>query len=347
MARGSGLGRRPPHVRPRRWWAAPGAWDRQACQSGRVISFVVTARDEEPAILARTVAGILDACPAAQREVVVVDDGSRVPVSRLPAEVTRLRNSEPMGASGARRLGCSRARGEVLVVMDAHLTFGEGWLEALLGPADSGVVVCGGYWDYERAAHASFGADLRLETVRDYARGRSPGLQVVPRMRRPPDGVHEVPVLLGGCYLLTRETYDALGGFCPLFVTWGADEQDLSLRAWMSGGQVVCAPEARIGHLTRRSFPYPVTFEDVELNQLVMIRSIFGYRLVEALQAFFEPLPDAVRHRLSTLDVGQWRRRVQRSRVRSDEEIVARLLPQAGALLGWSNSPLPSTHGQV
>lgn len=316
------------------------------CESGRVISFVVTARDEDPGKLARTVGGVRDACGAAERDVVVVDDGSRSPVGGLPADVTLVRNPRSVGVSGARRLGCELARGDVFVVMDAHLTFGEGWLDALLGAAGAGAVVCGGYWDYERAVHASFGADFRLEAVRDYANGRFPGLQVAPRMQRPPEGVHEVPMLLGGCYLLSRQTYDMLGGFCPLFGSWGVDEQDLSLRAWMSGGRVVCAPEARIGHLTRRSFPYSVTFEDVELNQLVMIRSVFGYRIVEALQGLFEPLSDTVRHRLSSLDLGPWRRRVQRARVWSDEEIMGRLLPEVAALFG-AGPALPVIRGQV
>jgi hypothetical protein len=310
-----------------------------------VISFVITSRDEDPATLARTVTGICDSCPASDRDIVVIDDGSGSPIGGLPGDVRLVRNLAPLGVSGARRLGCDHARGELLMIMDAHLTFGAGWLDAMLGAAGPGALVCGAYWDYEQAEHASFGADLHLETVRDHAHGRSPGVQLEARMRRPPTEPHEVPAALGGCYLITRQTYDALGGFCPHFRTWGVDEQDLSLRTWISGGRVLCVPEARIGHLTRRRFPYRVTFDDVEVNQLVMIRSIFDYRAVEALERLFEPLSDPARQRLRSLDIGPWRRHVQRTRQWSDEEIFERLLPEAG--FPMSRKSLPGVHGQV
>ena len=293
----------------------------------------MTSRNEEPAVLARTIGGVLDSCSAAERDVIVVDDGSRSPVLGLPSEVRLVRNAEPLGVSRARRLGCSLARREVLVVLDAHMTFGEGWLAAMLQHIERGVLLCGAYWDYERSRHASFGADLYLETVRDYAGGRTPGVQVAARMSESPAEVHEVPAVLGGCYAISLESYTEMGGFCPLFGTWGVDEQDVSIRTWMSGGRVLCVPKASVGHLTRSGFPYAVGYDDVEVNQLLMIRSIFGFRTVQTFEKMFRPLSDSVRQRVDATDLRAWRRAVQSTRERTDIEILDHLLPRARELL--------------
>ena len=57
----------------------------------------------------------------------------------------------------------------------------------------------------------------------------------------------EVKVVQGSFLLITRKLWDELGGFDPIFVMYG-DEQDLCLRAIANGAQPRMTPEATIIH---------------------------------------------------------------------------------------------------
>jgi polypeptide N-acetylgalactosaminyltransferase len=292
-----------------------------------MISFVITARDEQPDVLRRTVDGLRATSPSGEREILVIDDGSAEPVGRLGPGVELVRNPEAAGVSRARRQGFALAGGDVLVCLDAHMTFDADWLSRMLDHVESGALLCAAFWDYERTAGGFYGADFQWCGERDYHAGRHPGFRPRHRTRHPGPGAPEVPMVLGACYMILRSSYQLLGGFSPLFRVWGADEQDLSARAWMAGVGVRCVADARVGHLSRSHFPYRVYFDHVEFNQLVFIRSVFSYRTVEALQRSFEPLPDPVRGWLAGVELAPWRRVVQRSRRLSDPELFARIAP--------------------
>ncbi|MGI5148115.1 glycosyltransferase [Plantactinospora sp. CA-294935] len=292
-----------------------------------MISFVICARDERPDVLRRTVDGLRATSPGREREIVVVDDGSVEPVGSLGPGVEIVRNTVPAGVSRARRQGFALAGGDVLVCLDAHMTFDRNWLSLMLDHVDSGALLCASFWDYERTVGGFYGADFEWCGERDYAAGRSPGFRPRHRVRHPGPGAAEVPMVLGACYMILRSGYHTLGGFSPLFRVWGADEQDLSARAWLAGLGARCVADARVGHLSRKTFPYPVYYDHVEFNQLAFLRSVFEHRTVEVLQRPFEPLSDPVRTWLAEAGIGQWRTVVQRARRLTDRELFARIMP--------------------
>jgi GT2 family glycosyltransferase len=86
------------------------------------------------------------------------------------------------------------------------------------------------------------------------------------RTSRPLQDAVEVPMIIGSCYMMSRSSYDKVGGFCPLFRGWGADDVDISIRAWMSGLGVKCITNAAVGHLYRSKFPYHVEYDHLEFN---------------------------------------------------------------------------------
>ncbi len=82
-----------------------------------------------------------------------------------------------------------------------------------------------------------------------------------------------------------------MGGCSPLFRVWGAANQDISARAWIAGLGVKCVTGAKVGHLSRSTLPYPVHFEHLEFNQLVMVHTTFEEHSVQALEQYFKPFP--------------------------------------------------------
>jgi GT2 family glycosyltransferase len=291
------------------------------------ISFICTARNEPPVALAATIDGLLQTTSRHERELVVIDDGSETPVECPSDGVTLIRNPEPIGVSQSRRMGASVATGSVLVWLDAHMTFAPDWLDRMLEHVDTGSLLCSAYWDYGQSTCYSWGADFAWCPERDYSVRRFPGFAV--RYRRRPPGRHvvEVPMIVGACYMLLRSSYEALGGFSPLFRVWGVDEQDMSARAWLTGLGVKCVADARVGHLCRPGFPYPVQYEHLEFNQIVMLRSVFQKSTVQALEKFFEPIPMPVQQWLDETNLAEWRAAVQSRRQMSDLEFLRRFVP--------------------
>ena len=219
-------------------------------------------------------------------------------------------------------------RKRVIVCLDAHMTFRADWLDRMMEHVESGALLCSAFWNYDRTACHCYGADFEWCGERDHHRGRSPGFQIRHRVEFPGPGAVEVPMIIGACYMLTRRTYDALGGFSPLFRVWGADEQDLSARAWMAGVGVRCVADACVGHLWRPAFPYQVHFDHLEFNQLALIRSVFDAQTVSLLERAFMPLSGRVGRWLDDIDLTGWRSVVQACRTADDAQFLERFLPE-------------------
>ena len=299
------------------------------------ISFVVTSRNEPPHLLDATLRGLRRTCGAHRCQIIVVDDASEVPVASAMSGVTLLRNDGPRGVSSSRRRGCEAASGEVFIVLDAHLSFADDWLEALLDVIDERSVYCAASWDYELTAPRFFGANIRWEP--------SPwrGLTFEPRRAEPAEAIVDVPMVLGACYAVTRSGYDALGGFSPVFRLWGCDEQDLSLRAHLAGLSVRCATRARVGHLDGRSQNYLRPPEYVIHNVHALLRTLWEPPTTELLEASLPAPPRQVERWLQEPAVQSWRATVQSTRVRTDIEVLTKVLPDgpfdvSGAQVRWA-----------
>lgn len=108
------------------------------------VTVVVPTRDRA-ALLERCLARVLAACDAAGHtcEVVVVDDGSTVPVAAPTDPRVRVVRTEGVGPSRARNLGIAAARGSVVAFTDDDVEVDVGWLAAACGVLDAAPDVAG------------------------------------------------------------------------------------------------------------------------------------------------------------------------------------------------------------
>jgi glycosyltransferase involved in cell wall biosynthesis len=293
-----------------------------------VVSFIIAARDEDAGLLTATLDGLRATTHHISSEIIVVDDGSRTPVEHPGGDVRVLRNPQPLGVSPARRLGAQSARGQVLVWLDAHMSFGDWWLEQMLVHADTGALLCSPFCSYDLRDCLCWGARFVWNPVRDYSQQKHPGFTFVHCTEPPAGQAPEVPMVIGACYMMARDAYARMGGFSPYLRVWGGDEQDMSARAWITGAGVRCVASAKVGHLYRSSFPYPVQFEHVEFNQLMMIRGLFQQETVTRLERYFDPMPAKVAEWAAGTDLGSWRASVQKARRMTDSAFFERFLPE-------------------
>jgi hypothetical protein len=221
------------------------------------------------------------------------------------------------------------ATGSVLVWMDAHMSFGPTWFDKMMDHVDSGTLLCSAWWDYVLSRPLCWGADFVWCGERNYAANRVPGLTFRHRTHFSGDGAVEVPMWMGGCYMALRETYEKLGGFSPFFRTWGRSEEDMCARAQIMGIGVKCVTGAHVGHLTRPRSPYPVRWEDIEFNQVVLIRTVFQQPTAQALERLLQPLPADVRAWLARAQFFDWHRLIQSRRQITDGEFFRRFVSNA------------------
>lgn len=271
-----------------------------------------------------------------KREIVVVDDGSYPPLVQSRPNIRWVRNESPLGVSGARMCAAKIATGDVLVWLDAHMTFHVGWLECMLAHVDSGALLCPAAWTYDLKRCTGWGANLEWCAERNYATQRVPGFTFRRRTRCPPSEVEDVPAAIGACYVMSRRSLEKLGGISPLLSTWGYDDIDLSIRSWITGLGVKCVRGARVGHLYRTAFPYPVHFDDLEFNQNTMLRSIFEEPTIHAMMKHLDPIPATVRDRIDLYadEIRHWREEVQSKRMISDKQFFRSCHPSMIDYLG-------------
>lgn len=182
--------------------------------------------------------------PAAEFETIVVDDGSRVPVTdalpdaveRAGARVIRQPNAGP---GAARNRAAAEARGELLVFLDDDCVPAAEWL-ARLGR--------------EAAAHP--GAGLGGRTVNTLTRNtysRTSQTLIDYLYEYYNSGEAESPMFTTNNLALPRREFQRIGGFDTRFTRAGGEDRELCLRWVRSGGRLRYAPQAVVFHFHRLS----------------------------------------------------------------------------------------------
>ncbi len=225
-----------------------------------LVSVVVATYDDQAGL--DRVLGALERqdLGASSFEVVVADDGSpRPPVlGSRPYEVRRVTHEDKgFRAAAVRNLGAAGTRGRLMCFLDGDTVPTPGYLSALLAAADElgprGLLV-------GRRRHADLSgwdADEVVEWVGGRPGAREPRLLDDPAwladayrwsddLRQADDESyrHVIAAVLN----VTRELWDAVGGFDERFVAYGGEDWELAHRCWLAGADLRHVPEAVAWH---------------------------------------------------------------------------------------------------
>lgn len=224
------------------------------------ISVVVLTLNEGE-MLARTVRSLRATLPKSA-EIIVVDDGSTDGSTAFLADDSSVRTlrTDHYGVARGRNHGMRHARGEYIIVSDAHIEVPKGWWRPMIkvlkkpktGMAGPGIV------DMNDPERRGFG--MRLLNAALEAEWISP------------EWADPLPVALlpGGFWGMRRDVFQATGGLDDGMLRWGAEDFELSLRLWMLGYEQVAVPEVEVAHLFRHESPYPMSMRWPRHNQLRM-----------------------------------------------------------------------------
>ncbi|KAG6445153.1 hypothetical protein O3G_MSEX003752 [Manduca sexta] len=232
-------------------------------------SVIIVFHNEAWSTLMRTVMSVLLRSPdQLLKQIILVDDASDRrylgkelddAVSRLD-KVQILRSSERNGLVGARLMGAKKATGDVLLFLDAHCEVTHGWIEPLLDRAGSDDVFICPHIDllsedtlaYTKSIDAHWGAfSWRL-----HFRWLMPSGEVMVKKSENPSKPYPTPAMAGGLFAVRKSLFWRLGGYDKGMLIWGAENLELSWRAWQCGARVEITPCSRVGHIFRRHSPY-------------------------------------------------------------------------------------------
>lgn len=205
--------------------------------------------------------------PSLSCELIVLDDASDDSDSSWMRtsgfhSIVRNRFERTAGLVKARHYGACLARGKYVVFLDAHMAFHPGWLDvavasleklplhSIVSPQIGGVDE--ETWAPTAANQQVLWIDRNLDMVWEGRHGPTPA----------------VPLVLGCCWIVRRESYFRSGGFDVGMTRWGCENIDIVVKAYAIGGGCFIEPGATVGHLFRSQFPYDVRFDQIVYNKL-------------------------------------------------------------------------------
>ncbi|XP_050098590.1 putative polypeptide N-acetylgalactosaminyltransferase 9 [Anopheles aquasalis] len=233
-------------------------------------SIVIVFYNEAWSVLVRTVHSILDRTPSALiEEIILVDDYSNLAHLRTQLEeyfagyplVRILRAPQRLGLIRARLLGAQNATSEFLTFLDAHCECMVGWLEAQLDPVarepHRTIALPTIDWIDEKnlalvsnkapVYYGAMGWGLDFQWRGRWDRVNKPENKLEP---------FSTPVMAGGLFTIHRKLFEWLGWYDPQLDVYGGENIELSLKAWMCGGQILTVPCSRVAHIQKTGHPY-------------------------------------------------------------------------------------------
>ncbi len=231
-------------------------------KSTSFVSIIVPAKNEGENVKT-TLDSIFSSETTHLFEVIIVDDDSSdhccdfIKTYKNKKQL-KLIKTKGIGAANARNLGATHSTGQFLIFCDAHLQFEDWWIDQLIEPLKTGKtnVVTPGIADYSNSTEIGYGQTLTKD--------------LKTRWNEKQDGLFETAVIPGGCFAITRQVFNDVGGFETRFRSWGHEDVEFSIKLWLFGYCCHVQPNVKILHLFRKKHPYKVSVYDVNYNLLRM-----------------------------------------------------------------------------
>ena len=195
-------------------------------------------------------------------EVIVIDssykESEKIGKKSIKDSKVNVVHTQREGMAKARNLGAQNSKGDFLIFLDSHCKIYNNTLESitkfLKRNKNSLCNPCVNVLGNESVK--IYGITLKnssLDTEWIYNGKKTPS---------------EIPIANACCLAATKMCFTDIGMFDDSFKTYGFEDVELSIRAWLLGCTVYNLPYAEISHLFREKFPYDVNQLDIDKNIL-------------------------------------------------------------------------------
>jgi glycosyltransferase involved in cell wall biosynthesis len=208
------------------------AHNERKCLQDTISSIVSTSGDQHPF------------------EIVVVDDASSdggcndLQLFQSPVRLRIIQERTRLGVGRARNRGVQDAKGDILFITDAHMAFPRNWTDIVVRNVKSNRILAATIADSANSWRG-FGCSLVVPYM-----GTSWNIK---RLRLP----HPVQIASSAGTILERNLFHKIGGYDMEMITYGAAEPEFSLRAWLSGAEIISVPELELRHRFQKQADAP------------------------------------------------------------------------------------------
>jgi glycosyltransferase involved in cell wall biosynthesis len=225
-------------------------------------------------------------------EVIIVDDGSKLeqkPMRHGWLSDDRVRISSydgQVGVAHARTIGVNAARGEWVLITDAHMIFPDGWDSTLSQYQDQkNVVWCGVYESCDSSGNTS---DIFLGSRLEFIKQIGKIIHVLDQFPQKEPEKRELtvltPCIIGAAYFIHLDWWKYIGGLTGL-IGWGGDEQMLSLKTYLAGGECRVMNDVSIKHIQQpkpigRNPEWKILYNKMLINNIIIRHSPDSFGII-------------------------------------------------------------------
>ena len=196
-----------------------------------------------------------------------------------------VKNDERLGVAESRNLGVRESSTPYFLLLDGHMRFYEhGWDERLVRLLDENPrsVLCGQTKWLEKDENGSV---VEVEYSRqplgayiDMSTSEALKAKWNPVDMAPYANLMEIPCILGAAYACSKTYWEQLKGLEGLLL-YGMDEQLLSIKVWLEGGQCLLVKDWVVAHIYRKNAPYKIENIEFFYNKLFLLELLFPYSI--------------------------------------------------------------------
>lgn len=255
------------------------------------LSIIIPYHNEGEKFIRETVSQISRTIDFRDYEVIIVDDGSTMPLKDA-AGARIIRHDENTGVGAAFDTGVKHATSENLMLMGADIRFAKNrWATMLLDEIENNpeaftCTTCVGLnesdMDFERRRLVSWynGATLIIFHDRKSNPKKAESFRGIleakwlPRIENRNVMSYQVPCILGAAYGVKKSWYQYCDGFAGHRM-WGTLEPYISLKSWMFGGSCRVAPRIETGHIFKSKGTHGTKQHYLLYNKMMVARMLF------------------------------------------------------------------------
>lgn len=268
--------------------ANPGYSDPPIIESDKDLTLIIPFLNEGEEV-ANTIRSFLEHGGRGHVEILAINDCSydsypyMEELSKIEG-VTYILNRERLGVAASRDIGVNLCRTPYFLLLDAHMrAYDDLWVTEiphLLAENDRRILCCqnkalkleADMVIHDTSTYPTYGARLSLDRYDLY-----PGIKWIYEEQRPYDNTEAIPAVLGAGYATSKNYWNHLGGLQGL-IQYGCDEQMLSLKAWLEGGECRLVKNVVLGHIYRNNMPYEISPYCMTYNSLLITELLMPVR---------------------------------------------------------------------
>jgi len=299
-------------------------------------SIIIPYHQEGLPFILDTIDSIKDTIDIPVWEIVVVDDGSRIPLKLKEGGVRVIRHKNNIGVGAAFDTGVKHAKYDNLFLMGSDVRFiPNHWASLMVKeieeyPKAITCSTCVGIneqdMDIEKRRHKSRRNGSTILLFHDHkTHPKKPAnfrnileCQWLPLQPSDRKGSWEIPCILGAFYGCKKEWYEYLDGFA-FHRSWGTLEPTIGLKSWLFGGSNRTTADVQTGHIFKPAGTHGTQIHHLTYNKMVLSTLLFNEYDAQRLIQFLGSNP----HVLAAKQMfNENRKEIMKKRAEYEKKIV-------------------------